>query len=279
MLPDDLVPARTTHHEMPRDVAAHDHDFFEIALVTQGHGRHLTAEGEQTVDVGSVVLIPPNRWHAYSDCDRLSLYNCFIGPELFDGPLAFLLGELELVGAFAHRAFPAAQSLRLGDDQISSAIAELDALRDGRRTTRAAAVGHVIVLLDLLNRAWMPTKASARHSLGGLHRAVARAAEAMESALDRPWTLAELAELARVERTHLARLFQRELGISPIAYLNQLRNQEAARLLVQTSDPVAHIGTSVGWEDAAHFARRFKAAYGLSPRAYRSRALAGDAGH
>lgn len=57
----------------------------------------------------------------------------------------------------------------------------------------------------------------------------------------------------------------------------RLRAQAAARLLVQTDQPIAHIGTQLGWDDAGYFARRFKTAYGLSPSAYRRRALAGQA--
>ncbi|WP_420481568.1 helix-turn-helix transcriptional regulator [Actinopolymorpha pittospori] len=83
----------------------------------------------------------------------------------------------------------------------------------------------------------------------------------------------------RDRANHLVRLFQRDLGVPPIAYLNRLRGQAAARLLVQTDAPISHIGVRVGWDDAGYFARRFKTAYGLSPSAYRSRALTGATRH
>jgi hypothetical protein len=58
-----------------------------------------------------------------------------------------------------------------------------------------------------------------------------------------------------------------------------LREHSAARLLVQTDEPIAKIGALVGWDDAAYFARRFKSAYGLSPSAYRKRANTGETRH
>lgn len=275
----DGVPLRANHHDLPRDVAAHDHDFYEVALVTAGRGNHLTAAGEEVLHRGSVVLIPPNQWHGYSDCEEVAVVDCFIGPELFDRELSFLLDESPLVAALAHRTFPSSQRVELDAAQMDRALRELDALSDEKRTSRLAALGHLVVLVDVLGRSWVPTKIRSRRTHDRLHPAVARTATMLESSPQRRWTLAELAEAASVDRTHLVRMFQRELGIPPIAYLNQLRQQEAAQLLVQTDLPIAQIGSRVGWDDAAYFARRFKAAYGLSPSAYRGRARAGEAGH
>lgn len=279
VLAEDGTAVRADHHALPPDVAAHDHDFYEIALVTAGGGRHFTAAGEDLLNVGSVVLIPPNQWHGYSDCEGLHVFDCFIGPELFDGDLSFLIDELALIGALASHSFPSPQRVKLGSEDLRLAQRQLEALTDNLRTTRVTALGDLLILLDILARSWVPTRTSSRRSVGRLHPAVAQAAQVLESSPRRPWTLTELAEVASVERTHLVRLFQRELGIPPIAYLNQLRQQEAARLLVQTNLPISRIGVEVGWDDAAYFARRFKAAYGLSPSGYRSRALAGEAGH
>ncbi len=276
---DDDIAVRADQHLLPADVAAHDHDFYEVALVTAGRGRHFTAAGEDSLGVGSVVLMPPNQWHGYSDCEGLHIFDCFIGPELFDRDLNFVVDELPLVGALASHSFPSPQRVELDDTQFQLARRQLDSLGDAQRTRRITALGQLLILLDILGRSWVPTKTSSRRSLGRLHPAVAQATKVLESSPRRAWTLTELAEVASVERTHLVRLFQRELGIPPIAYLNQLRQQEAARLLVQTNLPISRIGMEVGWDDAAYFARRFKAAYGLSPSAYRGRALAGGAGH
>lgn len=279
VLRDDGIAIRSDHHVLPRDVAAHDHDFYEIALLTAGTGNHLTVAGDEALRPGSVVLIPPNQWHGYSDCDGAFVFDCFIGPELFDRDLRFLLDEVPLVGTLANPAFPSPQRIDLDAAREELALRELEALSDEHRTSRLTAFGHLLVLLDILGRSWKPTEASSRRSLGRLHPAVAQTAQMLESSPQRAWTLAELADAASVDRTHLVRIFQRELGIPPIAYLNQLRQKEAARLLVQTNQPISQIGSQVGWEDAAYFARRFRAAYGLSPSAYRGRALAGESGH
>jgi AraC family L-rhamnose operon transcriptional activator RhaR len=66
-------------------------------------------------------------------------------------------------------------------------------------------------------------------------------------------------------------LFKAATGLPPIAYLNRHRVEMAASLLLHTDEPITHIAKSVGWPDPNHFARRFRAHYGLSATTYRAR--------
>ncbi|MGZ0152935.1 helix-turn-helix domain-containing protein [Kribbella sp. WER1] len=275
----DGLPVWADRHRMPGDVAAHDHDFFEIALVTQGRGVHIAADGDHPIGPGSAIVVPPNQWHGYAQCEDLVVFDSFVAPELIDGTLSFLDAELPLMQTVHKSSLPLPQRIELGKYDVSLAIAELHSMSDmtPARRTRIELVGHLLIYLNILNRCWSPEQAIHRRSIAPLHPAVSRAAQLMEDDPGRPWTLAQLATATTTERTHLVRLFQRELGSPPIAYLNRLREQAAARLLVQTDEPVAQIGARVGWEDAGYFARRFKTAYGLSPSAYRNRARTGEA--
>lgn len=85
-------------------------------------------------------------------------------------------------------------------------------------------------------------------------------------------TLDELACIACVSKTHLAHLFRSRLGISPLRYLLQVRIETAKRLLGTSPLPIHEIASQVGFADPLYFSRAFKAASGLSPRAYRQQA-------
>ena len=60
-------------------------------------------------------------------------------------------------------------------------------------------------------------------------------------------------------------------GLPLMAYLGLLRVETAADLLLRTDEPVTSIARAVGWPDQSHFARRFKAYFGLSATTYRNR--------
>lgn len=72
------------------------------------------------------------------------------------------------------------------------------------------------------------------------------------------------------ERT-FKRRFVSATGLTPIAYVQRLRIEDAKRRLERTDAPVDEISWRVGYEDAAFFRRLFKRTTGVTPGAYRKR--------
>jgi len=72
------------------------------------------------------------------------------------------------------------------------------------------------------------------------------------------------------ERT-FKRRFVSATGLTPIAYVQRLRVEDARRRLERTDASVDEISWRVGYEDAAFFRRLFRRTTGLSPGAYRKR--------
>jgi transcriptional regulator GlxA family with amidase domain len=72
------------------------------------------------------------------------------------------------------------------------------------------------------------------------------------------------------ERT-FKRRFLSATGLTPIAYVQRLRIEEAKRRLERTEAPVEEISWKVGYEDPAFFRRLFKRVTGMAPAAYRRR--------
>lgn len=79
-----------------------------------------------------------------------------------------------------------------------------------------------------------------------------------------------------VKRSKLAmrtfkRRFTQATGMTPIAYVQRLRIEDAKRRLERTDAAVYEISWRVGYEDAAFFRRLFKRTTGMTPGAYRKR--------
>jgi AraC family transcriptional regulator len=86
----------------------------------------------------------------------------------------------------------------------------------------------------------------------------------------RPFDLDELAAAAHVSKEHLGRLFRRRYGAGIVGALELIRLSRAAALLERSNLTVTEVAGSVGFPDPLHFSKRFRAAYGVSPRAYRA---------
>ncbi len=72
------------------------------------------------------------------------------------------------------------------------------------------------------------------------------------------------------ERT-FKRRFTTATGLSPIAYVQRLRIEDAKRRLERTEASVDEISWQVGYEEPAFFRRLFKRVTGLTPGGYRKR--------
>ncbi len=91
-----------------------------------------------------------------------------------------------------------------------------------------------------------------------------------------PLTLGDLARAAGVSKTHLTRVFQSTLGVSPVEALRHLRLDRAVTLLARTNLPIQQVAEATGFPNPFHFSKVFRAVYGTSPRAFRAGVERGD---
>jgi AraC-like DNA-binding protein len=82
-------------------------------------------------------------------------------------------------------------------------------------------------------------------------------------------SIATLAGLVRLSRSHFSRAFKRSIGSSPHRYHNTLRIERAKKLLEHSMSSLTEIGLIVGYCDASAFSRIFQQYTGQTPTAYR----------
>lgn len=81
--------------------------------------------------------------------------------------------------------------------------------------------------------------------------------------------LASVVAQARIPERTLKRRFKQATGSTLIAHLQNLRIEEAKRLLEAGGVPVEEISYAVGYEDPSFFRRLFRRSTGLTPSQYR----------
>jgi len=98
----------------------------------------------------------------------------------------------------------------------------------------------------------------------------------LASHLGEAHTLKDLAAVVGVHGRRLTQAFRNHLNMSVSEYLRQQRMETAERLLTQTALRVVAVGEEVGFSSAANFSTAFRRHTGMSPSAYRRRALMGQ---
>lgn len=89
--------------------------------------------------------------------------------------------------------------------------------------------------------------------------------------LDERLSLEELAQVACFSSYHFHRIFSGMMGESLKGHVRRLRLERAAIQLKLSRKPVTQIALEAGYEAHEAFTRAFRAAFGVSPLAFRSR--------
>ncbi len=87
-------------------------------------------------------------------------------------------------------------------------------------------------------------------------------------------TLAQLADMVRMNKYSFGHLFQRSYGVSPISYLTARRIQEGKQLLEHSDHSVSQIAQFLNFSSLSYFSQRFRLLEGMSPKEYRERCQA-----
>lgn len=98
---------------------------------------------------------------------------------------------------------------------------------------------------------------------------VARARELFEARYEEDLSLADLARLTGLPRHHLIRAFRQETGLTPHAYLVDVRVRRARERLRRGEMP-GDVAAATGFCDQPHLTRAFKARFGVTPGAFRA---------
>ena len=99
-----------------------------------------------------------------------------------------------------------------------------------------------------------------------------RVEDYIDTNLDAPIRISDLAELADLSAFHFARMFKAATGEAPHGFLQRRRMERAKRLLVETQTPVAELALACGFSSQSHFTASFRKHAGLTPRKYRAAA-------
>ncbi|MFC5450058.1 AraC family transcriptional regulator [Paenibacillus aestuarii] len=86
----------------------------------------------------------------------------------------------------------------------------------------------------------------------------------------------QLADSFGISSVHLRKWFLKELGLSPKAYLNRIRNEQAKKYLALTAEPLKAIADACGFADEQHFGKMFRQWNQTSPGAYRRMSMQGN---
>jgi AraC-like DNA-binding protein len=227
------------------NVPFHRHYGHELIWVTEGEC-HVRMENQRLFGrAGTLFVVPQGALHN-QEADYVSTsFIVFQTPEtnFNTTPRTIEVG----LDTPAHRWLDDLHELNLSPKQPSTTV--MGAL--------------TLTLLEYLK------SSESKGNAASLHPALEEALRWMQSHLDTPLKVPELAASTHFSASHLSELFHRQYGCGPHGYHQKLRLEHAARLLNNPYLRIAEVGRLCGFEDANYFTRQFQRHHGISPVVFR----------
>lgn len=82
-------------------------------------------------------------------------------------------------------------------------------------------------------------------------------------------TVSEVADFIGMSEQYFCRYFKKKMGKTLTEYINEIRIDKAAAMLVNTDEKVIDIAIQCGYDNISYFIKRFKNEKGVTPQEYR----------
>jgi AraC-like DNA-binding protein len=247
----DLMSARFARHSF----APHSHDELMIGVIHAGVKSFRCGRAREVAGPGSLSVVNPGEMHTGEPEDGRELaYAAFYVPE---AALAAMFTRLDRDCSIVRQPV-------IDDQDISQCLAAAHRLAMAGNDAAGAEEAMISGVSLLFERYGARPLVL---SDAGSPKAVDRAVEFLQARACDHVSLEDASRASGVGLFHLIRLFQRHLGLTPYAYLTQVRIAKSRELL-RLGEPVAQVALDVGFADQAHFTKRFKQLTGTTPALY-----------
>lgn len=230
-------------------------EYYIMHLVTKGKGKLIIDKKVFDVEEGDCFIVPPNLMTSYTadPVDPFSYY--WIGFGGIDAlellkKAGFLTNETYVIHPVHYSA-------------ILKRLINVTNVNSTDGTAEYVLIGELyLIFADMIN-------AASRGDSEAVY--MEEALRFIKDNYQEFTTVQDIADHLGIDRTYLFRLFKKEINISPIDYLINLRIEKAKLMLINTNKPIKEISQFIGYSSYTSFVRSFKNKCKVSPNEYRNK--------
>ena len=232
------------------------HQFWELLCVDKGLVRILLDGTEFTVCQGEFVLIAPNQWHAVPPSATVAPFYITVHFETNFEQLGDLMNTVLRVD-------------EKGRQLLVNLLKEKGGARIGACELARCHLAEFLIRAVRARRAGMPAEALPTYFQAHAENEIVEKAVAdMRRHFGSPLSLHDISRAAGVSHSHLEHIFKKKTGMPVMAYLQDLRIQNAKKLLLESTLNVSQIAEQSGYSSVHLFSRRFKKFVSVPPSQY-----------
>jgi AraC family transcriptional regulator, dual regulator of chb operon len=252
-------------HNVSSTECRHCHDFYEIFLITQGSIIHYVNEKHQLLAAGSMVFIRPEDIHYYgshnrNECQFINIaFSCSTLKELIN-----YLGDPLQNERFLSADEPS--HVVLAESDKSASIRKLEQLALIPRTDKNQIRTYLrLILADFIFNYFLRDNGSLESVPLWLEQLVTE----MKKRENFREGLKQLMKLSDKSSEYLSRMFKKHYKKTPTDFINELRLNYAANMLIHSDTSILDIALDAGFNNLSHFYHLFNKQFHESPLRFR----------
>lgn len=261
----------------PEFCHVHSHNFIEIAYVSAGKGIHIIGDKEYTVTKGDLFIINYDVPHEFRSTpeSKIVISNCIFRPQFIDKSLmrsrCFTdICHIFLFNSLFEGEFPGNDIKLLGKDH--SEIEDIYEKMYSEYTEKPYGYieilrAYVVELLVKIFRLYRQNETPERRVQNKAY--FDDTIQFMKKHYNQDIKLEELAAMTFLSRNYFCAFFKECSGVTVSEYIQNLRIEEACKLLAQNNLRIIDIAEKVGYKDLKFFNKLFKKITGKTPREYK----------
>ncbi|MEP0321858.1 AraC family transcriptional regulator [Bauldia litoralis] len=251
----------------------HYHPEFELTLTLNSRGQRYVGDSIASYDDGDLALLGPNLPHTWCSAERIDPAHPHHAVVMWftEDWASAITGSLAEMHGVRPLLAEAGRGVVFSREAAETARPIIATIPDRPPADRLLRLMEVLALLATDDaRRPIAGPGSDRQAVASPDQPrIERVLDHLHAHYREPVSVAALAEVAALSPSGFHRLFRRHTRLTVTAYVAQLRIGQACALLVNTSQPIAHVAEAVGYANLANFNRQFRATKGMTPRDFR----------
>ncbi len=247
----------------------HCHEFYEIFITVKGVVTHLVNGIQTKLPEGSLLFIRPDDIHAFvydePESAKTEYVNLAFSPETANQLFEYLSNDFPASHLLCCDMPPTITLAKSTKKRLLSQISELNTLNWENK--KALKIRMRVILAEVFSQFFYEINSSNRKSdipLWLLHTV-----RDMEQPKNFIAGADRMIELSQKSHEHLSRSMKRYYGTSVTEYINELRINYAANLLINTDNSIIDICFICGFQNLGYFYKIFNKRYSVPPRKFR----------
>ncbi len=257
---------KTFIHAKSENLDLHYHEYYEVFLTETDGIVHVINGVEEVLSAGSLVFVRPSDTHKLYFENDFCYINFNFSATIFERLMEYLDDDTLRHNLLSPQNSPVAVLNEPEREKLHEKIRRVGLLQE--MNDKDGALYMRRTLLDILITYFAEMKNEEKNEMPYWLQYTLRQ---MQKPVNFEKGIPRMVEISGKTLTHLGRSMQKYKGMKPTEYINRIRVQYVASMLVHSDMTILDIAMESGFQSEAHFYKLFSEYMGMSPKQYRER--------